>query len=416
MSTIPRLATCIVMLLAPLALDAAEPAPPRAPPVARRPAPPTFTRPGTLPATPEMPPEKLPAQYYASLGQTYIRYSQWTQAEEAYRQAYEKEKDGGRRADHAYSLAQLCMRRQGKDRDKALPLLEEAVKNAPTRASAYKLRRYRQTLAVLYEDMKQLDKAEAIYRGWLEQKGASHERMTAQREYLGFLKRTNKLDEAIAGFEAALKEKPNDKQTLETLRLIYRSIKPDAARALALAQKVLEADPGNRDAALQLVTAYEAAKKYDKCIALVEGLLERDPKDSGGYLTSRLIGLYRRNGQTEKAIAMTDRMVATGMKTGYDHSRAASYYQQLGQIDKALAQYEAAVGKARTPQEKEGHILSIAYTARRAKKYEKAEAAIRKLVQSNSKTMVGQAKRLLFEIYEEQNKLDQLEVTPGAKK
>jgi len=411
MSTVTRLAACIA-LLACTFVCAAE-APKVVPRPRPRPVPATPARPGTLPDTPELPPEKLPAQYYASLGQTYLRYSQWTKAEEAYQQAYDKEKNAEQRSEFAYSLAQLHMRK--KDNEKALALLEEAVKNAPTGSTTYRVRRYRQTLAVLYEDLKQLDKAEAIYREWIAGSDASYEKASAQREYLNFLKRTEKLDEAIAGFEATLKEKPNDKETLETLRLIYRSIKPDATKALALAEKVLEADPGNRDAALQLVSAYEAARKYDKAIGLIEGLLERDPKDSGGYLASRLIGLYRRGGQVDKAIALTDKMVESGLKSGYEHSRAASYYQQLGQTDKALAQYDAAVAKASTPQEKESHTLSIAYAARRAKKYDKAEAAIRQLIQSNSKSMVAQAKRLLFEIYEEQNKLDQLQIKPDAK-
>jgi tetratricopeptide (TPR) repeat protein len=408
------LIVCCAVLLAPLALDAAE-APRPAPPAARRPAPArTPPRPGLLPNTPAIPPEKLPADYYAAIGQVYLRYQQWDKAEEAYEQAYEKEKDAGRKADHAYNLAQLLMRK--KENDKALPLLQEAIDNAPKRTSPYQIRRYRQALAALYEDAKQPDKAEALYREWLGGAKTDYERASAQREYLGFLQRAGKLDEAIAGFEAALKEKPGDKQTLEVLRLIYSSIKPDPKKSLELSQKILEADPGNRDAALQLVSAHERAREYGKAIELLKGLLEKDPKDSGGYLTSRLVHLYTVNGQKDEALALAGRMLEQGPKSSYLHSRVASIYQRLGKADEAIEQYEAAAAIAKTDPEKERYLLSVAFAARRAEKYDKAEKAIRRLIQSNSKSTVAQAKRLLFEIYEEQNKLDQLQVKPGEKK
>ena len=84
-------------------------------------------------------------------------------------------------------------------------------------------------------------------------------------------------------------------------------------------------------------------------------------------------------------------------------------------VDAALAEYEAAAKLARSDPERERYLLSAAHAAQRAKKYPKAEALARELARSSSKATVSQAKRLLFDLYEEQNKLDQLEVKPSGK-
>ena len=81
-------------------------------------------------------------------------------------------------------------------------------------------------------------------------------------------------------------------------------------------------------------------------------------------------------------------------------------------VDEALEQYDAAARLAPTAPERERYQLSAAHAARRAKKYGKAEKVVKALMKSRSQPIVAQAKRLLFDLYEEQNKLDQLQVQP----
>jgi tetratricopeptide (TPR) repeat protein len=69
---------------------------------------------------------------------------------------------------------------------------------------------------------------------------------------------------------------------------------------LAVAEKLVELQPQDRAAAMQLLSAYEQAAQYDKAIALVSKLTERYP-DAADTLTFRLAYLYIRSGQKEKA-------------------------------------------------------------------------------------------------------------------
>jgi len=394
----------------------AEPAP-APPPAATGPRMPAVRPPmpglmGELPDTPEIPPEKLPAQYFASLGQTHLQHAQWTKAEECYREAYGREHDAAARGEYACCLGQLLMRKQ--EYAKALPLIEEAVKNVPEASRSYQLRRYRTTLAALHERMGQPEKAEGIFLDWTRDPGGPFEAEVARRELLRFWQRTGKLDAAVAKYEAALKEKPTDKEALDMLRLVYTSVKPEPEKSLALAEKLAELQPDDRNAAMHLVGAYERAKKFDKAIALLEKLIAKHPEETSA-LSMQMAQLYIQSGQRDKAQDSARKMIEQGSESSGAHAQAASIYSQLNLVDAALAEYEAAAKLAKGDPERERYLLSAAHAAQRAKKFPKAEALARELSRSSSKATVGQAKRLLFDLYEEQNKLDQLEVKPGEK-
>jgi tetratricopeptide (TPR) repeat protein len=387
---------------------------PKAAPPARRPVvrPPVAAPMGELPDTPETPAEKLPAQFFAATGQVCLQYAQWTKAEECFREAYGREKDAGARADYAFSLGQLLMRK--KDYDKALPLLEEAIKNVPEASRGVLMRRCRLALAALYEKMNQPEKVEALYQEWMKDPSNPMEAEMARRELLRYWQRAGKLEAAVAKYEAALKEKPDDKQALEMLSLVYTSIKPDPQKSLAVAEKLVELQPQDRAAAMQLLSAYEQAAQYDKAIALVSKLTERYP-DAADTLTFRLAYLYVRSGQKEKAKEFAASMLAKGPEMSQRHGVAAGIYLQLNMLDDALDHYETAARLAKSDPEREGYLLSAARTAQRAKKYPKAEELAKGLAKSSSKATAAQAKRLLFDLYEEQKKLDQLEIKPGEK-
>jgi len=301
-----------------------------------------------------------------------------------------------------------------KELDKALPLIEEAVKNSPPASRTYQTRRYRTTLASLYEKMGQPEKAEALYQEWLKNASIGYERDMARRGLLRLWQRTGKLAAAVAKYEATLEKKPDEKDALEALRLVYTSIKPDPEKALAVAEKLVAVEPRNRDAAMQLLSAYERARKFDKAIELLKELMARYPAEAR-FLSTRLVFLYIQSGQKDEAKHLAAEMLAKGPETSELHGRAASIYLQLGMIDHTLAQYKAAARLARRDSERERYLLAAAHVARRAKKYKKAEELVSKLLKSQSKAMVTQAKRLLFELYEEQNKLDQLEMAPGKR-
>ncbi len=404
-----------IAVLGAQALGAAAPRPPLAPPP---PAPrPPIVRPprtvsGQLPEGPETPADKLPAQYFATIGETEIQYRQWAKAEAAFSQACQRETDPARRAPYAYRLGQLHMRK--KEYDKALPLIEQAVANIKGAARSYDSRRYRMTLASLYEKVGKPEKVEAVYQDWLATATNRYEKDLARRQLLSFWKRTGKLDEVIKRYETLAAAKPPDSDALATLRLIYTSVKPDPAKALEVTEKLAAANPDDRDTALYLVSAYERTRQYDKAIPLLEQLIAKNPRDAS-FLATRLVELYVQSDQRDKAVAYARTMLEKQPKNADTHSRVAAIFQRLKLIDDALAEYEAAAGLAATQSQRDRYMLSAAHAARRAKKYAKAEQLAKTLAASTSKLTAAQAKRLLFDLYEEQNKLDQLELAPRKK-
>ena len=393
--------------------QAGEPEKPAAPPRPAKPRrvvhTPRSSLLGELPPGPATPLDKLPAQYFAALGRIHLQYAQWAEAEKRFREAYGREKDASRRTECAYALGQLHMRK--KEYSQALPLVEEAVKNASGASRNYQTRRYRGVLVALYDKTKQPEKAEAVYQQWAKNASTSYERDMAHRELLRLWQRTGKLDDTIARYEATLKGKPDDKETLEILRLIYTSVKPQPQKALVVAEKLVAADPDNRDAAMNLLNAYERGKKHDKAIELAKQLMQKHPGERKA-LASRLVYLYVRSGQKDKARACATEMLEKGADSAEVHGRVAGIYLQLGMVDDAFEQYEAAAKLAKRPADREGYQLSAAHAARSAKKYDKAEKLAIELAKSRSTSVARQAKRLLFDVYEQQNRLDELNVQP----
>ncbi|HRT96036.1 MAG TPA: tetratricopeptide repeat protein [Planctomycetota bacterium] len=197
------------------------------------------------------------------------------------------------------------------DYDKALPLFEEALKNVPEASRGLLLRRCRLALAALHEKMNQPEKVEALYQEWIKDPSSPMEAEMARRELLRYWQRAGKLDAAVAKYEAALKEKGDDRQALEMLGLAYSSVKPDPQRALAVAEKLVELQPQDRGAAMQLLSAYEQAAKYEKAIELVSKLTERFPEEADP-LPFRLAYLYVRSGQKERVSRVTSNQAGPG--------------------------------------------------------------------------------------------------------
>jgi tetratricopeptide (TPR) repeat protein len=365
---------------------------------------------GELPPIPERPVEQLPPGYFAGLADVYLLYGQWAKAEEFYQEAYKKEPSAVQRAPYAYRLAQLFMRR--KEYDKALPLLEEAIQQPAAGPNTFEVRRYRMALAALYERTGQLPKAEAFYQDWLKAATTSFERDAARRELLRLWQRTGKLANAIEVYEAALKQNPADPEALETLRQIYTTLQPNPEKALAIAEQLAAAKPDDRDASLALLLAYERANQIPKAIDLATKLLKDKKAADTQFLTNRLIYLYIQSGQKDKAAQLADQLLAQEPKTADTLAQVAGLYQMLGRNEDAVTQFEAAARLATQPDAQERYLLSAAQAARRAKQYDKAERWVRQLLKSQVAGVAAQAKRLLFEIYEEQNKLDKLQVGP----
>lgn len=381
---------------------AEAPALPGVPPMVRRSV-------DELPTGPETPADQLPPDYFAALGTVYLHYNQWGKAEECFREAYQKEKDASRRGPCAYHLGQLLVRKG--EHGKALPLIQEAVQSA--QADTRLSRRYLFTLATLHEKMGQPDKAEATYDDAVAKSAPGYERDLARRALAAFLRRTGKLDATIARNEAILKEKPDDKEAIETLQLIYSSVQPDADKALAMLERLVAADPGNRDTALRLASAYEQARKFDKAIEVVRRLIDKNPGEAGS-LTSRLTQLIAQGGKKDEALAYAKGVLAKAPESSDAHLQAAGIYRDLSLVDNAVAEFETAARLAKDDKQRDHCLLSAAQAARLGKRYPKAEELARKLMQSQSKPVATLAKRLLFDIYSEQNKVDQLDVKPEA--
>lgn len=363
---------------------------------------PAAEAPAPKPAEPA--PKPLPASYYAELARVNHSYRQLDEAVRLYQKALELETDKTRRAGYAGALAEIYVAQ--KKHEAALPLLREAIQASASRTIKA---RYRMLLAQIAEQSDDLAAAEAAYKEAAASAEHEFERSAALRKLLLLYKRMKKLDQVLADTEKRVAANPKDIEAIDLLAIAYSSVQRDPAKALDTLAKLAEARP--EPATLRrLATALQNANRHADAIAVYETLLEKDAQNRA-YYCERISQLHAAAGDKEKAIAWARKIAADSPDNVYAVTRLASLLVRLGHAKEGIAEYERAASLAKTPAERERTLLACAQAARTAKLYEKAETILRGVAR-DSKVAANrvQAKKALFQLYEELNKLDQLQI------
>ncbi|MBL4625212.1 MAG: tetratricopeptide repeat protein, partial [Flavobacteriales bacterium] len=104
---------------------------------------------------------------------------------------------------------------------------------------------------------------------------------------------------------------------------------------------LLESQMGfSEELAMERERLYLSGGDVDGAIKEVEGILEKDPKNSK-YL-NLLAELYQKKGDTEKALKIFDKIIAINPDDPYVHLSLSDYYKDLGENEKAREELKRA--------------------------------------------------------------------------
>jgi Flp pilus assembly protein TadD len=146
--------------------------------------------------------------------------------------------------------------------------------------------------------------------------------------------------EAIAQFEVALADRPDDTRVLFALGNTAQSLGL-ADTAAQFFQKVLAFEPGRLEAIVNLANLLRAQGQADAAIALLQPALARDPQSPEILVT--LGSAFREKGNTSQAMALTRAALET--RPGYAPAQAnlADMLCDAGERGEARTLYDAAI-------------------------------------------------------------------------
>jgi len=155
--------------------------------------------------------------------------------------------------------------------------------------------------------------------------------------------RLNKLDEALAAFDAA---RQIDSRFLPayTDAALVNLRKRDFDGVEELCRKALEADPKAVEPVLLRAAAYAQSNQEEKALRTVNELLERDPKQA--VAASTVADVLGAGKHYDDAITLCQRCLAVAPETPVLLMRLATLYEQAGKRDLAVAEYRRLVALA----------------------------------------------------------------------
>jgi tetratricopeptide (TPR) repeat protein len=347
------------------------------------------------------------ARYHAELARVHARYGHHEDAAAEYRKAIEAEEDPDRKSIYRLELANgLCETGQT---DEALKIATGLIEGATGRQAV----QAQLLIAEIYERKDQVDEAIAAYEKVVAAAESEFQRRSAQSRLLNLLAKSDRLDEVIARYETRLQEDPKDETARRQLIEIYTRYKPEAKKAIALLEKAAEAQPGDADLQRRLAMAYQNAGQPDKAINVYETLAAADP-DRKAYYYERAASIEARRENPEAALLWAERIVKEGEQSASAYARYASVCEQIGRHKEALEAYAMAARKSGNAQLRDHYRLRAASCARMGKLPKKAEALLRQLSEhGESASIRAQAKRQLFELLEQQDRLDEIRFPGG---
>ncbi len=157
----------------------------------------------------------------------------------------------------------------------------------------------------------------------------------------------------------------------------------DYATAIASFGKVLELDPSNGNAALQLGQAYMRANKLDESIAALETAKANGQEDNANKLISQI---YLKKAQASNKAKKYQEAIDFAAKSnealesGNAYKIAASAYQKLGKNAECITAYEKYLEITPNAKDASGVICTIAVLYQQAGNKAKAKEFYEKIV------------------------------------
>ncbi|HYE34750.1 tetratricopeptide repeat protein [Methylocaldum sp.] len=337
-----------------------------------------------------------------TLSEFYIQQKRWNDAERVYREAIQVSSNDSQR----YILLAELLAKSGKS-DEALAELTKAIETYPDKSDL------RFGLAKLYEQRKEIDRAERAYRDIIALKKRAPEALKAKNRLVLLALAQGQVDEAIALVNEVLKANPGDIQGLllqgrialfrkdaQKAIAAFRSLlkdQPDSLEILnllaaahlldgkpSLAQESLEkavaANPDKFEAHKNLVEFLAAQKNYPLALEKINDFLKLKSKSLEALaLKSEILGAAGNHAELEAVLKQIKTEFPENPTGGFHLGRL---YQAQKKYDLALAEYEEALEKSKNDYEILKAILG-SYIDRGQS--EKGVARIKKVLSDNPK-------------------------------
>jgi len=337
--------------------------------------------------------------YYADLAAVHQKYKAYDKAEECLKKAIELEPNTTTSADYAYQLGQLYLE-WGKEKEAEM-MFEFSLDTTPDTGSAL-INRSRE-LGRIYENKKQFDKAEAVYKKALE-KATGPVASTIERELFELAQKTGKIDDIIAQKEKQVAADPKRFQLHYDLAYLYR-LKGDKKKETAAYEAVAQINPNDSQALGQLAVAYRDEGNVDKAVMYFQKLSDNNPQAKPYYITE-IVKVYAKAKRQKEADTWTEKLMDDKeMATAAGRARLARLYQETEAYDKSIEQFKKAVSMAENPQQREQYDVQLARVYLKSKHYSECEALCKKLMsESKDLNMQREAKYMLVAVYGEQGR------------
>jgi tetratricopeptide (TPR) repeat protein/HEAT repeat protein len=191
------------------------------------------------------------------------------------------------------------------------------------------------TLARLYEETGQQDKAIAAYRKAV---AKAPWELETQRRLIKLLQDVGKDDEALAQLEKVVRVAPGEARfQLELAERYWR--RGDSKQALAALGRLERRFPGDAGVQSAIADLYTRWGKDDLALAAYERLARLEPDDPGHLIT--LGEQYYSRGNKAKALATWKRLAGSGKAAGY--AKLGHVLSEHGMTTDALANYARAI-------------------------------------------------------------------------
>lgn len=282
-----------------------------------------------------------------------------------------------------FKMAELQLAQKQPEKTEAtLKEIVELDKKGPQSIKA------RNKLARLYTAQKRADDAKVLIKEIIEENPRDADALTLRGEYA---LAEGKIPDAIGDFRAVLVDQPQNTTVLKLLSAAHLGNK-EPLLARENMEKVLEINPKDEPARLDLVRLLQEAGKTDQALQQLDALFKINPKSKLGL--EALFKVYLSQKQWDKAQDIAKRLQENYPDEAMGYFLSGMGYQFEGKLDKSVGAFENALTKQANAIEPLTQLVK-SYLA--LKQPDKALAKLSAVVKSNPQNFI--ANNLLGEVY-----------------
>lgn len=174
-------------------------------------------------------------------------------------------------------------------------------------------------------------------------RGKVDERFREQFARIGKLLQNRQVDQAVALLQEILKKDPKNERALEEMGMIYMTEYQDPSKALSYFQKVVDVNPNNEFAVMELVGISTHPSRSGQTLEYLRNLYDKHP---GSAILADGIGeLLLSQGRLYEALPYLEKSAEDPKYAEFAHSRMAAVYQQMGDMGRAIGSYRKAISR-----------------------------------------------------------------------